>query len=40
MGTERATSGLWTHCFRHRALHGERVYRHYPASPPETVVLH
>lgn len=40
MGTERSTSGLWTHCFRHRALHGKRVYRHYQASAPETVVFH
>ena len=40
MGTERGRNGpdTWTHCFRHRHLRGERVYRHYPATPPEPPV--
>jgi hypothetical protein len=42
MGTERAPDGSWSHCFRHRALRGAHtyLYRHYPASPPGTLVIH
>ena len=37
MGTEEREPGKWTHCFRHRAYRGDRVYRHYPATPPGEV---
>jgi len=40
MGLEQHEPGTWTHCFRHRAYRGDRVYRHYPATAPEACRVH